>query len=278
MKIYKTRNGIVIESGQNLYLSKSTNWDLYINRDNLYLAVQNELDSLKSDPDIKSWLEHSILAPIGQQELWAAGVTYLRSRDARINESKESGGATFYDKVYNAERPELFFKATAQRVVGNNEDVRIRKDSIWNIPEPELTLMITSGGEIVGYTIGNDMSSRSIEGENPLYLPQAKIYDGSASLGPCIYISEHPIPLDTEIHIQIERGSNMMYSGSTSISQMKRAHEELVQYLYRECSFSNGCFLMTGTCLVPPNEFTLLTGDKITMKIDHIGTLINTVA
>lgn len=278
MKIYKTRNGIVIESGQNLYLSKSTNWDLYINRDNLYLAVQNELDSLKSDPDIKSWLEHSILAPIGQQELWAAGVTYLRSRDARINESKESGGATFYDKVYNAERPELFFKATAQRVVGNNEDVRIRKDSIWNIPEPELTLMITSGGEIVGYTIGNDMSSRSIEGENPLYLPQAKIYDGSASLGPCIYISEHPIPLDTEIHIQIERGSNMMYSGSTSISQMKRTHEELVQYLYRECSFSNGCFLMTGTCLVPPNEFTLLTGDKITMKIDHIGTLINTVA
>ena len=150
MKIYKTRNGIVIESGQNLYLSKSTNWDLYINRDNLYLAVQNELDSLKSDPDIKSWLEHSILAPIGQQELWAAGVTYLRSRDARINESKESGGATFYDKVYNAERPELFFKATAQRVVGNNEDVRIRKDSIWNIPEPELTLMITSNGEIVG--------------------------------------------------------------------------------------------------------------------------------
>jgi 2-dehydro-3-deoxy-D-arabinonate dehydratase len=278
MKIYKTRNGIVIESGQNLYLSKSTNWDLYINRDNLYLAVQNELDSSKPDPDIKSWLEHSILAPIGQQELWAAGVTYLRSRDARINESKESGGATFYDKVYNAERPELFFKATAQRVVGNNEDVRIRKDSIWNIPEPELTLMITSGGEIVGYTIGNDMSSRSIEGENPLYLPQAKIYDGSASLGPCIYISEHPIPLDTEIHIQIERGSNMMYSGSTSISQMKRTHEELVQYLYRECSFSNGCFLMTGTCLVPPNEFTLLTGDKITMKIDHIGTLINTVA
>jgi 2-dehydro-3-deoxy-D-arabinonate dehydratase len=242
------------------------------------LAVQNELDSLKSDPDIKSWLEHSILAPIGQQELWAAGVTYLRSRDARINESKESGGATFYDKVYNAERPELFFKATAQRVVGNNEDVRIRKDSIWNIPEPELTLMITSGGEIVGYTIGNDMSSRSIEGENPLYLPQAKIYDGSASLGPCIYISEHPIPLDTEIHIQIERGSNMMYSGSTSISQMKRTHKELVQYLYRECSFSNGCFLMTGTCLVPPNEFTLLTGDKITMKIDHIGTLINKVA
>jgi 2-dehydro-3-deoxy-D-arabinonate dehydratase len=278
MKIYKTRNGIVIESGQNLYLSKSTNWDLYINRDNLYLAVQNELDSSKPDPDIKSWLEHSILAPIGQQELWAAGVTYLRSRDARINESKESGGATFYDKVYNAERPELFFKATAQRVVGNNEDVRIRKDSIWNIPEPELTLMITSGGEIVGYTIGNDMSSRSIEGENPLYLPQAKIYDGSASLGPCIYISEHPIPLDTEIHIQIERGSNMMYSGSTSISQMKRTHKELVQYLYRECSFSNGCFLMTGTCLVPPNEFTLLTGDKITMKIDHIGTLINKVA
>lgn len=278
MKIYKTRNGIVIESGQNLYLSKSTNWDLYINRDNLYLAVQNELDSSKPDPDIKSWLEHSILAPIGQQELWAAGVTYLRSRDARINESKESGGATFYDKVYNAERPELFFKATAQRVVGNNEDVRIRKDSIWNIPEPELTLMITSGGEIVGYTIGNDMSSRSIEGENPLYLPQAKIYDGSASLGPCIYISEHPIPLDTEIHIQIERGSNMMYSDSTSISQMKRTHEELVQYLYRECSFSNGCFLMTGTCLVPPNEFTLLTGDKITMKIDHIGTLINKVA
>ncbi len=278
MKIYKTRNGIVIESGHNLYLSKNTNWDLFINRDSLYSVVQKELDDLQSDPAIKGWLEHSILAPIGQQEVWAAGVTYLRSRDARINESKESGGATFYDKVYDAERPELFFKSTAERVAGNNEDVRIRKDSIWNVPEPELTLMITSTGEIVGYTIGNDMSSRSIEGENPLYLPQAKVYDGAASLGPCIYIPEHPIPLDTGIHIRIIRGSNIMYSESTHISQMKRTHKELVEYLYRECSFSNGCLLMTGTCLVPPNEFTLQSGDKIAINIDHIGTLINSVA
>ncbi|HLP38201.1 fumarylacetoacetate hydrolase family protein [Lacibacter sp.] len=278
MKIFKTGRGIVVEFEHRLYLSNLTDWDAYINRDNLYTEIRNELNNLEPEPGISSWLEPSTLAPVGQQEVWAAGVTYLRSRDARMNESKESGGATFYDKVYDAERPELFFKASAQRVMGNNSQVRIRKDSTWNVPEPELTLFITSNGKIAGYTIGNDMSSRSIEGENPLYLPQAKVYDGATALGPCIYVSEQPIPFNTGIHIQIHRGNTKMYADSTRISQMKRTHDELVDYLYCECSFPNGCFLMTGTCLVPPNEFTLLSGDEIIISIDHIGTLTNTVA
>ena len=278
MKIFKTGKGIVVEFEHKLYLSNLTDWDTYINRDNLYTEIRNELNNLEPDPGISSWLEPSTLAPVGQQEVWAAGVTYLRSRDARMNESKESGGATFYDKVYDAERPELFFKATAQRVTGNNSQVRIRKDSTWNVPEPELTLFITSNGKIAGYTIGNDMSSRSIEGENPLYLPQAKVYDGATALGPCIYVSEQPIPFNTGIHIQIHRSNTKMYADSTRISQMKRTHNELVDYLYRECSFPNGCFLMTGTCLVPPNEFTLQSGDEIVISIDHIGTLTNKVA
>ena len=220
----------------------------------------------------------SFEAPIQSQEIWAAGVTYTRSRDARMEESKDAGGGSFYDMVYDAVRPELFFKATPYRCVGTGDKVRIRKDSTWNVPEPELTLVINNTGNIIGYTIGNDMSSRSIEGENPLYLPQAKSYDGSAAVGPCVYISATPISPETKINMQIIREGTTMYADETAISKMKRGHAELVEFLFRECTFPFGCLLMTGTCLVPPNDFTLQSGDVIVIRIDHIGELKNTVA
>lgn len=275
MKLYKLENGIVIEDNAGKTFFKTIdNWDKYINRDDLYSFLQNEIVGLEV---VNNDFTSTVQAPIQSQEVWAAGVTYLRSRDARMEESKEEAGATFYDLVYVAERPEIFFKATAQRTVGTNQKVRIRKDSTWDVPEPELTLVITSSGKIVGYTIGNDMSSRSIEGENPLYLPQAKVYEKCAALGPCIYVPEAPITPDTKISINIVRGSEVMYSDSVAISQMKRKHQELVDFLFRECAFPYGCFLMTGTCMVPPNDFTLQSNDEITITIDHIGTLKNTV-
>jgi 2-dehydro-3-deoxy-D-arabinonate dehydratase len=217
------------------------------------------------------------MAPIGTQEVWAAGVTYLRSRDARMEESKDSGGATFYDKVYEADRPELFFKSQPYRVAAPGEEVYIRHDSTWNVPEPELTLFINSKGSIQGYTIGNDMSSRSIEGENPLYLPQAKVYERSAALGPCIYVPKVPLPPSTQISMVILRAGKSVYSGEVAISQIKRKLSDLASWLYRDMDFPRGCFLMTGTCLVPGNEFTLTSGDKVEITIEHIGTLSNTV-
>lgn len=277
MKIYKTSEGIVVEQNNLFHISPETNWDIFINRNNLYTELQKEIDSYVK-VDSKFMQQAVILAPIQSQEIWAAGVTYLRSMHARVEESKDSGGGTFYDKVYDAERPEIFFKATAQRTVGQNGLVRIRKDSTWDVPEPELTLFITTGGNIVGYTIGNDMSSRSIEGENPLYLPQAKMYEGCAALGPCVYVPENPIAPETSIEITIVREKVVMYNDSITINQMKRQHKELVTFLYRECSFPFGCFLMTGTGIVPPNSFTLSSGDVVTITIANIGTLINTVA
>ncbi|MCY7422657.1 MAG: fumarylacetoacetate hydrolase family protein [Chitinophagaceae bacterium] len=278
MKVYKTTEGIIIHHENSFYLSATNNWDTFINRDNLYNEILGEIQSLKPGNDLPSVIEKATEAPIKSQEIWAAGVTYLRSMKARMEESKVAGGDTFYDKVYDAERPEIFFKATAQRTVGNHDKVRIRKDSTWDVPEPELTLFITSSGKIVGYTIGNDMSSRSIEGENPLYLPQAKMYDGCAALGPCIYVPEKPVSPDTSISISITRNDVMMFSDSILISQMKRTHTELVSFLFREMSFEYGVFLMTGTGIVPPNSFTLQRGDIITISLDNIGTLTNTVA
>jgi 2-dehydro-3-deoxy-D-arabinonate dehydratase len=217
-------------------------------------------------------------APIQSQEVWAAGVTYYRSRTARMAESKEAGGGTFYDKVYSAERPELFFKSTPHRVAGPGEPVRLRGDSKWNVPEPELTLAINSRGRIFGYTIGNDMSSRDIEGENPLYLPQAKVYDQSAALGPCLLLTEDPLPPETQISIEIHRGASVAFKGSTAISQIKRTLPSLAEYLFRDNSFPNGCFLMTGTGVVPADDFTLRSGDAIHITIQAIGTLVNSVA
>lgn len=277
MKIYKTNQGVFIESEGMLYASNENSWDGFLNRENLYDTILNEINTTKNSHTIDFLKELTIHAPIQNQEIWAAGVTYTRSRDARMEESKDAGGGSFYDMVYDAVRPELFFKSTPYRCVGPGAKVRIRKDSTWNVPEPELTLAINNKGKIIGYTIGNDMSSRSIEGENPLYLPQAKSYDGSAAVGPCILITASPISPDTGIHMQIKRKGTEMYADKTAINKMKRGHNELVEFLFRECTFPYGCFLMTGTCLVPPNNFTLNSGDEIIIRIDGIGELQNFV-
>jgi len=217
------------------------------------------------------------LPPIESQEVWAAGVTYYRSRTARMNESKIAGGGDFYDRVYAAERPELFFKATPHRVSGHGQPVRIRRDSHWNVPEPELALAINAQGKIVGYTIGNDMSSRDIEGQNPLYLPQAKVYAQCCGLGPGILISSEPLPPSTEIKLEILRNGNVAFSGLTALAQLKRAPETLVEYLFLDNEFPAGCFLLTGTGIVPPDSFTLQARDEIRIAIDPIGMLSNKV-
>jgi 2-dehydro-3-deoxy-D-arabinonate dehydratase len=218
-----------------------------------------------------------LLAPIEAQEVWAAGVTYYRSRSARMAEAQSAGGGDFYDRVYNAERPELFMKATPHRVVGPESPVRIRRDSKWNVPEPELTLLVSPHGKILGYTIGNDMSSRHLEGENPLYLPQAKTYDGCCALGPAILVSREPLAPSTGIHITIRRAGQAVFTGAAMLADMKRRLDELVEFLYRECSFPNGSFLLTGTGIVPPDSLTLVAGDRVEISIDGIGTLSNTV-
>lgn len=273
MKIYNSRRGIIIEAEGNYYLTTNKNWNALVNTNDLYSKLVKEIQNSEKI----EWDQSDLESPIGTQEIWAAGVTYFRSREARMEESKDSGADVFYSKVYEAERPELFFKATAQRVAEPNGAVRIRKDSKWNVPEPELTLFINPKGNIAGYTIGNDMSSRDIEGENPLYLPQAKCYQRSAAIGPCLYVPKEPIAPDTTIHMMIERLGKTQFEGEISINQMKRSHEELAKYLCMEMEFPTGVYLMTGTCLVPDDNFTLEVGDKIHISIDGIGTLTNTV-
>jgi 2-dehydro-3-deoxy-D-arabinonate dehydratase len=276
MRLFKTSAGIILEHNGECSLL-FFKWNELINQNSLFsfLSTQANLQTNKIEPD---WNNIKIFVPIGGQEVWAAGVTYLRSRDARMEESKDAGGADFYSKVYNAERPELFFKALPHRVAAHNEEVFIRKDSKWNVPEPELTLFINSKGKIQAYTIGNDMSSRDIEGENPLYLPQAKVYERCAAIGPCLYIPENEISLDTNISIHIKREGNEVFEGSIKLNRMKRNFTELAEYLFRECVFECGCFLMTGTGIVPPNNFTLNEGDEVEISIDEIGILKNIVA
>jgi len=277
MKIYKTKKGIVIESAQKFYMIDE-DWDLFINNDQLIEKVKEHVESSQAINNAQAILANEILTPVASQELWACGVTYLRSKEGRQEESKDAGGGDFYARVYEAERPEVFFKATSHRIVGHLGQVRIRKDSSWDVPEPELTLMVTSSGKIIGYTIGNDMSSRSIEGENPLYLPQAKTYDGCASIGPCIYLTEKPLDQNTAIKLEIKRNAETVFYGEVLLSQMKRSPEELVSFVYRECAFPHGCLIMTGTGIVPGNDFTLKIADEIQITIDSIGTLINQVA
>lgn len=275
MKLYKTTTGIIIEKNNSFYLVQNENWDSFINDDDLLGKIDDLILVLKKRD---ATVLQNILPPIGsQQELWACGVTYLRSKVGRQEESKAAGGADFYAKVYEAERPEVFFKSTPHRIVGHNAFVRIRKDSTWDVPEPELTLVVTSSGKIIGYTIGNDMSSRSIEGENPLYLPQAKTYDGCAALGPCIYVTDKPLDSNRMISLVINRANKKVFEGSIAISQIKRTLQELVSFVYRECSFPYGCLIMTGTGIVPGSDFTLQSGDKIKITIDGIGELVNTV-
>jgi 2-dehydro-3-deoxy-D-arabinonate dehydratase len=216
------------------------------------------------------------LPPIDQQEVWAAGVTYKRSREARERES--AGAASFYEKVYTAERPELFFKATPRRVVGTEANVRIRKDGKWNVPEPEVALVVSPVLQIVGYTIGNDMSSRDIEGENPLYLPQAKVYDGSCSLGPYVTLASAFPPIDqVTVEMLISRGGQTLFDGQTPLARMVRGFADLVSWLGRENTFPDGVILLTGTGIVPPDNFTLASGDRITIEVSGIGRLSNTV-
>ncbi|MCL4123809.1 UNVERIFIED_CONTAM: hypothetical protein GTU68_058248 [Idotea baltica] len=235
------------------------------------LSIDNKIENASEI------LKTEIVAPIESQEIWASGVTYYNSKLGREEESKSAGGAEYYAKVYKAERPELFFKANAYRTVGHGGTVRIRKDSEWDVPEPELTLVITSTGKIIGYTIGNDMSSRSIEGENPLYLPQAKSYDNCAAIGPCILLMDTPISLETKIYLNITRSGKIVFEDSIGLDQFKRKFEDLVKYLYLECTFPHGSLLMTGTGIVPTSDFTLQVEDVVQITIDGIGTLINTV-
>jgi len=278
MKIFNSEMGILVEVQGRTALYADADWDELVNREHLLrhlLEVHPKLPEIHIADTIGAV---ALLPPMQGQELWASGVTYLRSKVERQEESRDAGGGDFYQRVYEAERPELFFKASRHRVVGHRGKVRIRADSAWNVPEPELTLVLNSRGAIVGYTIGNDMSSRSIEGENPLYLSQAKIYDGSAALGPCVLVREHPFPADACIHLSIVRGDRTVFQGSVEISRITRRFEDLAAYLFRECSFPCGALLMTGTGIVPPAPFTLEHGDAISIAIDHIGCLVNQVA
>jgi len=277
IRLFSTTHGLILErDGAHLAPAPSLTLDaLFQSADPVALA-RTALANAR--PVATAASEWTILAPLQSQEVWAAGVTYLRSKSARMAESKDAGGGTFYDKVYDAERPELFFKATPHRVAPPGSGVRIRADSRWNVPEPELTLAINSSGKIFGYTIGNDMSSRDIEGENPLYLPQAKVYDRSAALGPCLVVTDTLPAAETVIAIEILRGGGPVFNGETTVGRIKRPLPSLAEWLFRENSFPQGAYLMTGTGVVPPDSFTLQAGDEIRIMIEPVGTLINRVA
>ena len=232
------------------------------------------LKQLAEEPSVPVPADAAVQAPVDRhQEVWGSGVTYMRSREAR---ESESAAADVYGAVYDAERPEIFFKSQGWRTRGSGEGVRIRRDSAWNVPEPELTLVVNAEGVIVGYTVGNDMSSRDIEGANPLYLPQAKTYNGSCAVGPAIVVCEADDLVGIEIDMRIERDGAAVFGGGTSTANMKRTFPELAEYLCRELDFPIGVLLMTGTGIVPPDEFTLQSGDVITIRIGDLS-LVNTV-
>jgi 2-dehydro-3-deoxy-D-arabinonate dehydratase len=236
------------------------------------LLAEGTLDAPAGDPLPAGSVT---LAPVQGQEVWAAGVTYATSRSAR---NEESGGHDFYNRVYDAERPEVFFKSTAARVRGPGAQIGVRADSGWDVPEPELAVVVGADAEILGYTIGNDVSSRSIEGENPLYLPQAKTYTGSCALGPCIVpVQEAPDPDEMEIRLTISREGDAVFQGETQTALLKRKPPELVRWLYKAYEFPLGAVLLTGTSIVPAKEFTLLAGDEVRIAITGLGELVNTV-
>ena len=279
MKLYRTKRGAVLQFEDSFrFLSSEDDWDTLVNRDDLRSHLLGASGESQPSEEASVAVSEELLAPIDSQEVWAAGVTYYSSRLARMEESRDAGGGDFYSRVYEADRPELFMKATPARVVDPGQPFRIRRDSEWDVPEPELTVLATASGKIVAYTIGNDVSSRSIEGENPLYLPQAKTYDDCACLGPCLYVPENPLSSETNVRLQIFREDETAFEGETTLAQMKRSPEELVGYLFRETSFPSGVFLMTGTGIVPGQDFTLRSGDEVSIFIEGIGTLVNTVA
>ena len=272
IRLYMCTDGPLAEVDGRFFAIRDANWNELFNdaslRERLARYARNTPETEPPRPD-------DLLAPIGHQEVWAAGVTYWRSRTARMAESEETADA--YDRVYTAARPEIFFKATPHRVAGPGQAVRIRRDTRWSVPEPELAVAINAAGEAFGYAIGNDMSARDIEGENPLYLPQAKVYDQCCGLGTCILVSEEPPGPDTSIRLVVERGGAVACEGATTLSELRRSIEELVTYLFRDNSFPDGCFLLTGTGIVPPDDFTLAPGDRIRIAIDPIGVLDNYV-
>ena len=275
MLLHRTTTGSFIQTATSWHAVPETNWDALLEIVGLsaYLA-----QIAATTPVVEAPAPETILAPIVSQEVWAAGVTYFRSRTARMEESKDAGGGSFYDRVYAAERPEIFFKATPQRVAHPGQAMHLRSDSKWMVPEPELTLCINSRGEIIGYTVGNDLSCRDIEGENPLYLPQAKCFKLCAALGPAILIQKEAPAPSTRIHLQIDRAGVTAFEGETTVSQLKRTPAELAGFLFRDNTFPTGTFLMTGTGIVPGDEFTLQSGDIISITIDGIGTLVNPMA
>lgn len=274
IRLFNTTAGPVAEVDGRHFNINFSDWDALFNlprlREHLLMRLDvGDEERMPADADV--------LAPIGHQEVWAAGVTYIRSKAARMTEAKEAGGGDFYDRVYAADRPELFLKATPHRVAGPAQPVRLRRDTNWSVPEPELAVAVNRDGDIFGYAIGNDMSARDIEGENPLYLPQAKVYDQCCGLGPCLLLPSDPLPADTRIEIAIRRGGTTVFSDATALSEMKRTPKELVEYLFRDNSFPDGCFLLTGTGIVPPDTFSLRSGDRVRITIEPIGTLENHV-
>ena len=275
---YRTVSGILVSApdlGEGLRSCPDSDWNELFQRDDpeAWLRRAAERGSHVERVD-----GHALLPLVVDQEVWAAGVTYYRSRTARMEESKQAGGGSFYDRVYEAERPELFFKGNARTVVAPGAPIRVRADSAWNVPEPELVLAISAGGAIIGYTAGNDVSSRDIEGENPLYLPQAKVYAGSCSLGPALLLTDRQPGPETKISLVVEREGAAVFEGTTTLAELKRAPRELVSWLYRDQGFPAGCYLMTGTGVVPADSFTLGRGDRVSITIDGIGTLVNPVA
>jgi 2-dehydro-3-deoxy-D-arabinonate dehydratase len=272
--VYRAAETLFVHHENHAYPLKETSLDALIVHQNLQTHLASEV---AHTPPADYLLHAPLLAPVGNQEVWASGVTYYSSRRARIAESKDAGGGDFYDRVYTAERPELFFKAVAHKVAGPNSPVKIRRDATWSVPEPELTLVINPRGQIIGYTIGNDMSSRDIEGANPLYLPQAKVYDRSCALGPGILLRSEPMPPSTGIKLEILRSNRTEFSATTTLTELKRDPATLVEYLFRDQTFPHGCFLLTGTGIVPPDSFTLQSNDEIRITIEGIGMLVNTV-
>jgi len=276
VKLYYTAPSIFVETDGRFYQLENTDWISFINRDDLYPHVQDvisDLQPLSTAPNLAQ-----LPPPVEQQEVWGSGVTYYRSRTARMEESEASGGDVFYNRVYDAKRPEIFYKGSKRRAVGQGGTVTIRSDSSWNVPEPELTLFVTANQKIVGYTIGNDMSSRDIEGENPLYLPQAKVWTGSTALGPCLFVPEDGELPTSAIKLEILRAGKTVFQGETDTNQIKRELTELVDYLFFADEFPEGVFLMTGTGIIPEGDFSLQAGDEVRITIEHIGTLRNTVA
>jgi len=275
MQLYRTRQGIYLHTASTWHRLDEEDWDALFNRADLHEHLAGVAAQLTA---VKGPGPEEILAPVGSQEVWAAGVTYFRSRTARMEESRDAGGGSFYDRVYEAERPEIFFKATPQRVARPGQPMHLRSDSKWMVPEPELTLAINADGQIIGFTAGNDLSCRDIEGENPLYLPQAKCFKLCAALGPCLRVAPEPPPPETAIRLQILRAGAPAFEGETTLAQLKRTPRELAGFLYRDNTFPAGAYLMTGTGIVPGDDFTLQSGDEMRISIDGIGTLVNPAA